>query len=65
MRMKSVAIIGVRCTGSDRALVEAAQQKLGCRSAAEVMRMGLRALGREQGLVASEQQPAENKPEDD
>ena len=63
--MKNVAVIGVRCTGNDQALVEAAQQKLGCRSAAEVMRMGLRSLAREQGLVVTEQQPAENKPEND
>ena len=40
----------VKLTESDLAVVSAVQRKLGLRSVAEVLRMGLRALAREQGL---------------
>lgn len=40
----------VKLTESDLAVVAAVQRKLGLRSVAEVLRMGLRALAREQHL---------------
>jgi hypothetical protein len=40
----------VKLTPVDMAVVEAVRHKLGLRSVSEVLRMGLRALAREQGL---------------
>jgi hypothetical protein len=40
----------VKLTPADMAVVEAVRNKLGLRSVSEVLRMGLRALAREQGL---------------
>lgn len=53
----------VRFSKDDLAIVEAAKQKLGCRSASEVLRMGLRSLAREQGLAVPEStKPESTKP---
>lgn len=49
----------VKLTESDLAVVQAVQHRLGLRSVAEVLRMGLRALAREQNLEATyEPKPA-------
>jgi hypothetical protein len=40
----------VKLTPADMAVVDAVRHKLGLRSVSEVLRMGLRALAREQGL---------------
>lgn len=48
----------VRMNDADMAVVAAVQRKLGLRSVSEVLRMGLRALAREQGLErANDVQP--------
>jgi hypothetical protein len=44
----------VRLTANDLAIVNAAREKLGLRTASEVLRMGLRSLAREQQLVVTE-----------
>lgn len=63
--MRDVAVKAVRFSEDDMAIVEAAKQKLGCRSASEVLRMGLRSLVREQGLVVRRSATLEKKPEND
>ena len=54
MCMRDVAVKAVRFSKDDLAIVDAAKQKLGCRSASEVLRMGLRSLVREQCLVVNQ-----------
>jgi hypothetical protein len=60
MGMRDVAAEAVRFSADDLAIVEAAKRKLGCRSASEVLPMGLRSLVREQGLVVNERREAGN-----
>jgi hypothetical protein len=61
--MRDVAVKALRFSEDDMAIVEAAKRKLGCRSASEVLRMGLRSLQREQSLVVNENNEAENQAE--
>ncbi len=61
--MRGEATKAVRLTRNDLAIVEATQQKLGVTTASEVLRMGLRALAREQGLVVTEVREVETKVE--
>ncbi len=46
-----------RLTVEDMAIVEAVRQKLGIRSATEVLRVGLRSLAREHDLAIPANQP--------
>jgi len=43
----------VRFSPADVQLLEAVQSKLGCRSASELLRMGLRSIAREQGITVN------------
>jgi hypothetical protein len=52
--MRGDSTKAVRLTTNDLAIVDAVRAKLGCRSASEVLRMGLRSLAREQQLVVTE-----------
>lgn len=54
----------IRFSADDLAIVTAAQQKLGLRTASEVLRMGLRSLAREQDLVVATPAPKPNELDD-
>jgi len=47
----TATVKAVRFSPDDVQLLEAVQAKLGCRSASELLRMGLRSIAREQGII--------------
>jgi hypothetical protein len=56
-RSLTTITVSGRFTVQDMAIVEAVRQKLGIRSATEVLRVGLRSLAREHDLAIPANQP--------
>ncbi len=56
-RSLTTITVSGRFTVEDMAIVEAVRQKLGIRSATEVLRVGLRSLAREHDLAIPTNQP--------
>jgi hypothetical protein len=52
----------VRLSKSDKALAERLRKHLAERSSSDVLRLALRAMGKEYGLVEPEQQPVAAQP---